>query len=353
MDNGGDFQASQTYRPASTDQLAPQFDVISIGDVVTDAFIRLVENQEHIENYHSEPNICLPFGTKIPYESLQVIEGVGNAANAAVAFARLSLKSSFVTNVGGDQYGRDIIGALGGNGVDHRFIRINPDKKSNYHFVLWYKEDRTILIKHEEYNYIWPKLEAAEIPRWMYFSSVSEHAIAYHDQVADWLEQNPSVKLAFQPGTFQMEAGAERLKRIYQRAEVLMLNREEAVTVGGGNHDDMHDLLNHLHELGPKIIVITDGPAGAYASDGAQRLKMPVYPDPAPPYERTGAGDAFSSTFVAALAKGKSLEDALRWAPINAMSVVQKVGAQAGLLSEPELQAWLVKAPEWYKPDRF
>lgn len=333
--------------------VASEFDVISIGDVVTDAFIKLVDNQERIENYHNEPSICMPFGTKIPYDHLEVIEGVGNAANAAVAFARLGLKSSFVTNVGGDQYGRDIINALGKSGVDHRFIRINPDKKSNYHFVLWYKEERTILIKHEEYDYHWPHMQSAEVPRWAYFSSISEHAMPYHDQVADWLEQNPSVKLAFQPGTFQMEAGVERLKRIYARSEVLALNREEAARVTGGNHDDMHDLLNRMHQLGAKVAVISDGPNGAYASDGQQRLKMPIYPDPAPPFERTGAGDAFTSTFVAVLAKGKSLDDALRWAPINAMSVVQKVGAQAGLLSEPELEAWLVKAPEWYKPSPF
>jgi ribokinase len=187
----------------------------------------------------------------------------------------------------------------------------------------------------------------------VYFSSISEHALEYHDQVAEWLHSQPNVKLAFQPGTFQMAAGTERLRAIYQRSEVLILNREEAVLVGGGNHEDIHDLFNHLHALGPKIVVITDGPAGAYASDGQNRFKMPLYPDPAPPYDRTGAGDAFASTFVAALAKGLSLEDALRWAPINSMSVVQKVGAQAGLLTEDELQKYLAQAPDWYHPERM
>lgn len=330
-----------------------QIDVVSIGDIITDAFIRLFE--ENAQTYENEQGkwLAMPFGTKIPFEEAYIIEAVGNASNAAVAIARLGLNSSFVTNVGGDQHGRDMITALHNNGVDTRFVRINPDKKSNYHYVLWYKDERTILIKHEEYDYHWPHLRPNETPRWVYFSSISEHAIPYHDQVADWLDENESVKLAFQPGTFQMEAGTERLKRIYARTEVLILNREEAVKVGGGNHEDVHDLLNRLHALGPKIVVITDGPAGAYASEGDKRLKMPLYPDPAPPYERTGAGDAFASTFVAALAKGNTLEGALQWAPINSMSVVQKVGAQEGLLSEKELDEWLQKAPEWYKPETF
>lgn len=330
-----------------------QFDVISIGDIVTDDFIELLPAEAHAyENEHGKW-LAMQFGTKLPFDHHEVIPAVGNASNAAVAFARLGLKSSFATNVGGDQQGRDMIAVLQRENVDHRFVRINPDKKSNYHFVLRLKAERTILIKHEEYDYHWPSIGPNEMPRWVYFSSISEHAIPYHDQVSDWLDKNPDVKLAFQPGTFQMEAGVERLKRIYARSEILILNREEAVTVGGGNHDDIHDLISHLHVLGPKIVVVTDGPAGAYASDGQNSFKMPIYPDIAPPIDRTGAGDAFASTLVAALIKGNTLEGALQWAPINSMSVCQKVGAQAGLVTEPELEDYLRKAPSGYKPEKF
>lgn len=330
--------------------VAEQPDVVSVGDIVTDAFIRLLDDQAVTYQNEQGKWLAMPFGTKLPFDHAEVIEAVGNASNAAVAFARLGLDSAFVTNVGADAHGRDMIKALDKNHVDTRFVRINPGKKSNYHYVLWYQDERTILIKHEEYDYHWPHLRPAETPKWLYFSSISEHALAYHDQVVDWLNHNPDVKLAFQPGTFQMEAGAERLKAVYQRSEVLILNREEAALVGGGNHEEIHDLFNKLHALGPRVVVITDGPQGAYASDGEQRLQMPLYPDPAPPVDRTGAGDAFASTFVAALIKGNTIEGALQWAPINSMSVVQKVGAQAGLLTEHELEKFLRESPEWYRP---
>jgi ribokinase len=326
------------------------FDVLSIGDIVTDAFIKLLDDEAQIvENEHGKW-LAMPFGTKLPFDHAEVVNAVGNAANAAVAFSRLGLKTGFVTNVGGDKEGRDMIDTLGKNKVDIRFVRINPGKKSNYHYVLWYKDERTILIKHEEYNYRWPHIDDDEVPRWLYFSSISNHAIAYHDKVSDWLDKHPNVHLAFQPGTFQMDAGTERLKRIYQRCSVVVLNREEAAFVGGGKHDDIHDLFDKLHALGPKVVVITDGPAGAFASDGKKRLQMPLYPDPAAPVDRTGAGDAFASTFVAAAAKGMTLEDALLWAPINSMNVVQKVGAQAGLLKEKELLQLLHHAPHNYHP---
>lgn len=328
--------------------------VLSVGDIVTDAFIKLIDDQAYTYvDEHGVKTLAMKFGTKLPFDHAEVMQAVGNASNAAVAFARLGIDTAFETNVGGDQEGRDMIAKLNQEGVDHRFVHINPDKKSNYHYVLWYKEERTILIKHEEYDYHWPHFRPDDVPEWIYFSSISEHAIPYHDQVADWLEANPGVKLAFQPGTFQMEAGVERLKRLYARTEVVILNREEAVFVTGGSYDNLHDLLDRLHALGCKIAVVTDGPDGAYASDGQNRYKMPLYPDPAPPYERTGAGDAFASTFVAALAKGHNLESALQWAPINSMSVVQKTGAQQGLLTERELEAWLAKAPDWYKATSF
>lgn len=328
-------------------------DILCVGDIVTDVFIKLLDNEA--QTYENEQGkwLAMPFGTKLPFDHQETLRAVGNAANAAVSCARLGLNVAFETNVGGDDAGRNMIKALSAEKVDHRFVHINPDKQSNLHFVLWYKEERTILIKHEEYDYHWPHFRPDEIPKWVYFSSISERALPYHDQVADWLDQHPEVKLAFQPGTFQMEAGVERLKRIYARSEIVILNREEAVLVTGGSYDNVHDLLDRLHGYGCKMVVITDGPAGAYASDGQNRFKMPLYPDPAPPFERTGAGDAFASTLVAAIAKGHNLESALQWAPINSMSVVQKVGAQGGLLTEHELEEWLKKAPNWYHVDSF
>jgi ribokinase len=330
-----------------------QLDVLSVGDVVTDAFVKLLDNQAKVEKTDKGPWLSMPFGTKVPFDHAEVIAAVGNAANASVAFAKLGLKSGLVANVGGDDWGREIIAALHKSDVDSRFVHINPKHKSNYHYVLWYKEERTILIKHEEYEYHWPRFRVIDIPQWIYFSSISEHALEYHDQISTWLESHPTVKLAFQPGTFQIEAGTKRLKKIYERSEVLAVNREEATTISKGDHHDMHDLFDKLHELGPKIILISDGHAGAYASDGDRRYKMPIYPDPKPPFERTGAGDAFTSTFVAALAKGADVQAALLWAPINSMNVVQHVGAQAGLLSEKDINKHLSSAPHWYHPERL
>lgn len=330
-----------------------QLEVLAVGDVVTDAFIKLLEEEAHVVQGHTGPELSMPFGTKVPFDHAEVVAGVGNAANAAVSFARLGLRAGLTANVGNDEWGREIITTLKHSGVDTRFVHINPGKKSNYHFVLWYKEERTILIKHEEYEYHWPRFRIVDIPKWIYFSSISKNAMEYHDQMAAWLERHPTVKLAFQPGTFQIDAGVHKMKHIYKRSEVVAVNREEATEITGGDHGNLHSLLDKMHELGPKIVVISDGHHGAYASDGTSRYKMPIYPDPKPPYERTGAGDAFTSTFVAAIMKGADIQTALLWAPINSMNVVQHLGAQEGLLDEKQLGHYLRTAPDWYHPERM
>ena len=105
--------------------------------------------------------------------------------------------------------------------------------------------------------------------------------------------------------------------------------------------------------LGPKMVSISDGPKGAYLYFNNELWSIPLYPDIAPPFERTGAGDAFSSTVTAALALGLSPLEALAWGPINAMSVVQEIGAQKGLLSREKLEEYLAKAPADYKAKKL
>jgi sugar/nucleoside kinase (ribokinase family) len=214
--------------------------------------------------------------------------------------------------------------------------------------VLWFEQDRTILVRHELYDYHWPLLSPTEIPRWVYLSSVGSDVAEYYEQIVSWLEAEPAVRFAFQPGTFQIALGSEALRDVYQRADLLICNREEAVEIGGGDHENMGDVLGCLHRLGPGIVVVTDGPAGAYASDGTTRYRVPAYPDPFVPKERTGAGDAFASALVAALVRRRPLDEAMAWGPVNAMTVVQEVGSQIGLLTEKALLEHLERAPEMY-----
>ena len=323
-------------------------DFLAIGDITTDAFIKIEESNGncHIDNKNSE--LCMEFGSKVPFEYVKIIKAVGNSVNASIAVSRLGINSGLISNIGSDQNGLDCIEELKKEKIDSRYIDIHKDKATNYHFVLWYGIDRTILINHILYNYKFPKIKKP--PKWIYLSSLASNAFKYHLEIADYLNKNPEVKLAFQPGTFQIELGISKLKDIYKRTEVFICNVEEAKKILHTDSNDIKTLLTEIYANGPKIIIITDGPNGSFMLDGEHFYFMQKYPDPRPPIERTGCGDAFSATFIAFLMLGKSPLEALTYAPINPMSVAQYIGSREGLLNLENIEWWLKQAPSEYNP---
>ncbi len=323
-----------------------KIDFLAIGDIVVDAFIKL--KKADIIGAPDTPGyeIAIPFAEKVPYEDVFVIPAVGNASNAVISAARLGLDTALVTNLGDDRDGEDCLATLKKNKVGTKFVKVNKGSKTNYHYVLWYGAERTILIKHQDYKYTLPDVGN---PKWIYFSSVNETAFPFHYTIADYLDSHPEINLAFQPGKFEIKLGKDKLERLYKHSKIFFCNVEEAKKILGVENSDVKDLLKKMREIGPETVVITDGPKGAYAYDGAEYLFMPTYPDPKPPYSRTGAGDAFSSTTVAALALGKTLPEALAWGGVNAMAVVQQVGANVGLLTREKLEEYLKNAPANYQ----
>jgi sugar/nucleoside kinase (ribokinase family) len=323
-------------------------DFLAIGDITTDAFIRISQANVHCRIDTDNCELCMKFGDKVPFEYVKVIKAVGNSANAAVAVSRLGISSGLIAQIGNDENGKECLAELAREKVDTRYIKTHRGMPTNYHFVLWYDVDRTILINHIEYAYKLPEIK--KTPKWIYLSSLAENTHEYHREIVEYLNKNPQVKLAFQPGTFQIKMGLKEMRDIYRRTEVFICNVEEAQRILDTESKDIKVLLGEIHANGPKIVLITDGPKGSYMLDGEHFYFMPEYKDPKPPLERTGCGDAYSATFIAALIMGKSPLEALVWAPVNPMSVIQYVGAREGLLNRENIEWWLHNAPPEYRP---
>jgi sugar/nucleoside kinase (ribokinase family) len=319
-------------------------DILAIGDTVTDAFIELEVG--HTQTHDGVEEYCLPFGSKLPYKNVTVVPGVGNSANASVCAARLGLSTSLVSFLGNDSDGLLCLRSLRNEGVDTTYITQEDGKKTNYHYVLWHGAERTILVKHEAFTSHLPEIIE---PSFIYLSSLGAHTLPLHEEIIAYVQAHPEVKLAFQPGTFQLSLGTEKLSELYKLSYALCMNKEEAQTFLNSQETDVAKLISMLAEYGSRITLITDGPHGSYMQVDGKTFSVPLYPDIAPPLERTGAGDAFFATFISYLAKGMSPEDALLRAPINSMNVVQHIGAQVGLLSEQEIEKYLKKAPAEYK----
>lgn len=327
-------------------------DILTIGDVVTDAFVKLKDDQAQVIDDNDGELLAMKFGAKLQFEEAYLLPGVGNSANVAVSFSRLGLSTGLLSNVGDDQFGQEILDYLQQQGLDTSTIRVNKGMKTNYHYYLWYKNDRTGLIKREPYEYKLP--ENMPDTSWLYISAAGDDsALPFFEDVVAYLEAHPDMKLAFQPSEYHIHWGVEKIGKLYQQTNIFVANREETAQITGVDGEDIKALIQAMHELGPEIVVVTDGPDGAYASDGSTIWQMPNYPDPQPPLERTGAGDAFAAGFVGAIVKGHDIPTALQWGPINSMSVVQKVGAQEGLVTKEELEQYLADAPADYTPSEI
>lgn len=271
-------------------------DFVCLGDTTRDLFLFLKE----------APTFN---GSKIPVEDIAWSLG-GNAANVAVGLTRLGLNTALVTVFGDDDRGAWIKKELMKNNVNLEFSQTEAGRQSNLSAILVAAGERTIFSYHST-----GQKQVEDIPqaKWLYLTAAPDRD---SNDVFN-LALSSSARLAFNPSQADLKKKDLILGKVVDRAEVLILNKEEAAMLG---------------RVGPKITVVTDGPNGAMVYEGEKVISRPVVGGRA--LEPTGAGDAFSSGFLAALFYEKDLETALEWGLRNSGSVIQHVGAIEGLLDK-------------------
>lgn len=312
------------------------FDLISIGDARIDNYVHLPQAHLSCKLNRENCEICLNYGEKIPVDGISCMPA-GNNNNNAVGAARLKLKTALYGNVGGDGNGRTILDHLKNEGVDIRYMVVNKNAPTEQSVVLTYKGERTILVYHHPWEYDLPDLERA---RWVYFSSVSYSyaKTSLVSQMESYIERT-GANFAYGPGTNQLNHGVKKYPKLLSLTTLFIVNKEEAkkvLEIAKEKKVDIKKLLSGLVDLGPKNIVITDGVDGSYGFDGEKFYEIGLFP--AHLVEMTGAGDAYATGLLAGLFHGESLSEAMRWGAANGASVVEQVGAQAGLLTYNQMQ---------------
>jgi ribokinase len=325
------------------------YDVLSLGPVRMDVFVGLPEDEvtEVCSMDRKRCLIQLGFGEKIAVKSMNFAIG-GNAGNNAVGINRLGLSAALVGAIGDGWTDSRALETLKAEGVDTKYVEVKPGQQG-FGVVINYQEERTILSYYSHSLCNWPTDETLEA-KWVYLTSMGEGYEEFYQKAVEWAVDHKA-KIAFNPGTRQLKAGAAALKYALAETEILFVNKEEAeelLVAEPGSQ--VKDLLRGLVNLGPKIAVITDGPGGTYLYDKLKFWHMPIVP--AMVVERTGAGDAFGSGFLGAVMLGKSVEEALRWGTVNSASVLGFIGPQAGLLIADKMQEWLSRT-ENIKPEEI
>jgi ribokinase len=309
------------------------YDIIAIGSATADVFVKTrASDTEIVAHGRQHRDVCYPVGAKILVEDLTFDTG-GGGTNSAVAFARLGLRTGWLGKLGTDDNSRRVLEQLHAEGVD--FLGTAAPGRTGYSVIIvGLEKDRTILaykgindqLRFSEVNL--PRLKA----KWLYCSAMLGESFKTLERLAAYARKH-GIKYAFNPSRYLAEQGMEKLHGIIGGCDALILNRDEASLLSGLRPEDIDGLLRALHEHA-RIVVITDGKAGAFATDGETRWF--IQPHKIDVVETTGAGDAFASGFVAGLAKGRSIPDALKLGLVNAESVIRHIGAKNNLLTMAE-----------------
>ena len=300
--------------------------ILCIGAAVQDVFL-----QGKIFKPHKEEDGELVeefvLGSKNDIEGVTISTG-GGATNGAVTFARQGLHAMFMGKIGNDIAGKIVLDDLHENGVDTSLVEKLDSVGTGYSCLLLAPNgERTILT-----------YRGASIH--MDFTKQD-----FHDTEADWLfltsfagdfealqkvfayAKSKNIKIAMIPGKDELKEPA-KLKQFISHLELIGGNKEEFMMLFAGQ--TLEELVCEANKA-VHYVVCTDGAKGAVAADRWHIVKAGMYKD-VEVIDRTGAGDAFASGFVAMIASGESLEKAVTFASANSTSVVTKIGAKAGIL---------------------
>lgn len=281
--------------------------------------------------------VLLTLGDKIPTDIKSMSLG-GNGANVSVGLARLGISSQFYTYLGNDVLSLEIQNTIDKEGVKLLIEKERGDSTS-FSLIFDFDHDRVIFSHHAEKNYGF-SYESNEKVDFIYLTSIGkEWRTAYKNVLKFALENN--ISLSFSPGSHQLKEIDDFFFEILKNSQSIFINKEEAQLIleqNGVKETEPTKILLSLQKLGPQLISITDGARGAYALDTQQKpyFIKPIYVEK--PIEKTGAGDSYAAGFIAAYLHGKPVPECMQWGMLNAYSVMQKTGAQKGLLTQNEME---------------
>jgi len=320
-----------------------KLDVVAIGSTTRDAFLKTDFKVVKYPNTPTGKAYLVPLGEKVGIKDVYFTLG-GNAANVSVTFAREGYRTAVFTKVGSDVAGEEVRRRLKKEGVQTKFVSTCA-LPTAYSVLLLQNGERTILSYHGAINQFslsginWEELKA----RWWYVSLPGDSYKLLNKLLTAAEKFNVSV--ALNPGFKHLTEGRRELLKSLKRISFLAVNEGEAAKLTGISFKQGTAVFRKLDALTPGIVAVTSGERGVAVSDGRFIYKAGTFKEKEV-LDRTGAGDAFSSGFVAGLLRKNetckikgvcdpfNIEYAIRLASANATSVVEHLGATEGVLNK-------------------
>jgi len=325
------------------------YDVITIGGSTEDISM-------NIDDYHlitnrdqpsGNPLLAFDYGTKVRV-SRSVSTFGGGATNTAVCLSLLGLRVAGMISYGSDERGKRIVDNLKKNKVDTSLMKKIISEVSGFSFIAIGDDNEHVAFSYRAANNFLEinKRDISKLSqtKWLFLTSMTGSWKSNLDNIF----AVPKVKVAWNPGEEQLDAGFKALKKYLAKTTVLSMNKDEAIKLILSHPDHSSspydfltssvNLLKVMRGWGPDIVVVTNGPHGADAYDGTQFYYQPVIVSKHKE-DTTGLGDAFGSSFIAGLEIfAGDVKKSLYLGAKNASSVISALGAQNGLLTRSDIK---------------
>lgn len=340
-------------------------DIVTIGSATMDVFVECDDANivSVCKKDKKSEFMSYPYGSKIEITDFSSQVG-GGGVNTATNFAGLGFSTGAIFKVGDDIYSKGLFDFFKSRNVDLSSIIQDKNDSTGFSIILTsFEGDRTVLahrganahIKKSEIDF-----DVIKNAKLLYIAPLNGDSNKVLDDIVKFAKEN-NTYICFNAGTTGIKKGYNYLKNILEYAQIVVMNKEEASMATDIQlrpdtkdekfsnmliHPDLKAMFQKLKVSDYQVIVITDGGAGAYAYDGKKYYYCPCFEGHVT--STLGAGDAFASTFCAALYRfDENVEKSLISASINSAGVVSEFGATAGLLSFDEIIEKMDKNPDF------
>ncbi len=265
------------------------------------------------------------------------IYGGGKGANQAVAVARSGAQVAIVGGVGDDTFGRDRLADLNAERIGTGTVQTVVGQPSGVALITIERggDNRIVYV---------PGATLALDPE-LVASGIGEEPIAVllltlelAPEVVDQL-----VERARRDGAtviLNATPEPEGAARLLDRIDVLVVNESEALALRGDDlaagDDEWERIGRDLVAQGPTAVVLTIGADGAVLVTREQASRIPAIPVDV--VDTTGAGDTLCGALSASLARGQSLEEAVRHGVVAGSLACTRHGAQPSIPTLAQIQ---------------
>ena len=255
----------------------------------------------------------------------------GGAANVAIGVQRKGYKTAIVGKIGDNQFKDLVHKHLKENNITSSLCQLEKDYMKISSILLSPEGERTIIhyeTPHEHILRSGADLRHLENTKIVYMSNLWRVPLDERKKILSHLFHKKILTI-INLGIADCRRNSDQLEALLTHVNILILNTHEFAELVKKPLKSINfksDVVYLFPLLKTKILVITDGKNGAYAYvDGGVLFEPAVAV--AKVVDTTGAGDAFSSGFIAGYLGKANIEFALRIGNRQGAHIVQKIGA--------------------------